>query len=182
MTVKEIVKLCDKMADLGVSESCFADDSDGSEDEKAQKLLCAVNSVLEQLYCDFACSLKRAKVSSQNGFIETATLRLNRVIALTDGYGNNIPYRYTENGLAVPDGNYALVYALLPNEVGWNDEVVLPTPRVTERLFSYGVVAEYLFMNGDVSASENWETRYKNALQNANVKSSSCNLPVGRWV
>lgn len=179
MTVKEIVALCSKMADLEVDESCFSDG--GAPDEKAQKLALCCNCVLEQLYCDFATALKTCRVTSRNGVIDVKPLRLNRVISLADACGNNAPYRYTQDGIAVADGEYILTYALLPQKADWNDEVSFPSPRITQRIFAYGVISEYFFQIGDFSAAEIWETRYKDALHSSRVKTSSMCLPVGRW-
>ncbi|MGN1066171.1 MAG: hypothetical protein ACI4QH_00015 [Candidatus Fimimonas sp.] len=55
MTLKEIVKLCNQMAELGVEEGCFVED--GQPDATAKKVAQCANCVIEQLYCDFATAL-----------------------------------------------------------------------------------------------------------------------------
>lgn len=179
MTLKEIVKLCNQMAELGVEEGCFVED--GQPDATAKKVVQCANCVIEQLYCDFATALTTCQVTSQNGVIDVSAMRFNRVVSLTDSLGNNVPYRYTEGGIAVPDGTYTLTYALLPPKTQWEEEVKLPSPRITERIVAYGVVAEYFFQTGDYAAANAWESRFKNALRLASVKTSSMNMPVGRW-
>ena len=191
MKVKELLKLCGEMANLSFS----ADDesTDGQEsvqgesetkDGVAKRLLNCCNFTLEELYRDYATSLRKTVIEVVDGFADTSAYRMCRVISLVDGEGNDVKYRYTEGGLSVDgDGKYNLCYARLPNDVTLDDDVTLPSPRITERVLAYGILREYFAVVGDTATASQWDERYKNALRIADVKCSSMRMPpVGRWI
>ena len=183
MKVLEILKLCNGMADLQLPERYFAEQSDALADERITKLVYCCNSLLEQLYCDYATALKKCTLVATDGFADTSGLDFNRVVSLVDSNGNNVRYRYTKGGLSVADGTYTLTYASLPQRVGWTEEVEMPSPRITPRIFAYGCLAEYFFSVGDVGQSSLWNDKFLNALKTANVKKSAMTMPlVGRWL
>lgn len=178
MTIKEIIKLCSRMANLDVSEDCFETDV---LDEKAKTLVQCCNFALQKLY-ETATALKQNTVTAKNGFIDLSQLGFDRVISLTR-FGKNAPFRYGAEGLHVrEDGDYLLVYAEKAPSAEWSDEAVFPSPRISVRIFAYEVIAEYFFTLADFSAAKAWENRFENALQAVSLKTSSMTLPAGRWV
>ncbi len=183
MKVKEIIKLCNDMGDLNLPERYFfGDGREALQDEKVKKLVLCCNCVLEETYCEYATEIGRCQVRAEDNFIPTDKLNLNRVISLTDVNGNYVKYRYTAGGLFAENGNYVLTYAKLPAKVYWEEEVVPPDPRITDRILAYGIVSEYFLSTGDVAISEQWSERFQNALRAQNTKKSPMSLPVGRWL
>ena len=71
MKVLEILKLCNGMADLQLPERYFAEQSDALADERITKLVYCCNSLLEQLYCDYATALKKCTLVATDGFADT---------------------------------------------------------------------------------------------------------------
>lgn len=183
MTVGEIVNLCNEMCNFGLPRPChlYILKDDSEKNETTHRLTVCCNSILEDLYCNYFQSIATCNVSAKNGFIDTSKIRLNKVLNLTDRRGSNIKFRYTANGLFVEDGDYVLTYAQRPPVVDWNTEVVLPSPRLTERVMVYGMLAEYFLALEDLELAAAWETRYQNALRAATVKNSHMTMPVGKW-
>ena len=182
MKVSEIVKMCGEILNLNLSDEYF--DSSVAPDEFSVKVLInACNFVLEELYRDYATSIRKTVVEVKDGFADTSIYKLCKVISLLDEEGNDVKFRYGDGGIFVDsDGKYNLCYARLPSVMGWNDEVALPSPRLTERILIYGVVREYLSIVGDWQTAKQWETRFKDALQVACCKTSTMRMPVGRWM
>ena len=182
MKVKELLKLCGEMANLNPSEEEIESEAE-EQGSSTKRLLNCCNFTLEELYRDYASSVRKTVVEVVDGFADTSGLKLNKVISLVDGEGNDVKYRYTEGGLSVDgDGRYNLCYARLPNDVGLEDEITLPSPRITERVLAYGILREYFTVIGDTLTASQWDERYKDALRIADVKSSSMRMPVGRWL
>ena len=183
MKVSEIINLCNEMSNLQLPPDCHNvfDSETVNENETAKRLITCCNAVLEDVYCNYCTAIATANVFAQNGFIDTSQMALARVLKLTTKRGFNVKYRYTANGLLTEDGEYVLTYAKLPPKVGWDSEVVLPGPRITERILAYGILAEYFFGIEDLQLAEAWQTRYLNALRVARLKTSSMTLPVGKW-
>lgn len=182
MKVKELIGLCSEMGSLNVSVDTLTKDAEIAG-TCARQLLNCCNFVLEELYRDYASSLRKTVVEAVDGFIDTSSLKLCKVISLVDGEGNDVKYRYTEGGLMVDaDGKYNLSYARLPNEVGVSDFLTMPSPRITERILAYGMLREYFAICGDTVTSAQWDERYKDALRIADVKVSTMRMPARRWL
>ncbi|HIU91159.1 MAG TPA: hypothetical protein IAC72_04025 [Candidatus Fimimonas merdipullorum] len=181
MKIYEILSLCNDMAKLGLPAEYFtANNQSALADERIRAMLTCCATVSEELYCDYAAAVKKCRVRAENGFIDCSKLRLCRVISLTDSMGNAAKYRYTEGGLITDEGEYTVVYAALPPKTEWDGEIKL-TPRITPRIFAYGIIAEYCFISGDVVAQKSWAQRYYDALRLAEIKTSLQTMPAGRW-
>ena len=183
MKLYKIAKIVNDVIGLQLSDAYFSDsDTTATSDSVVKKLITCCNFVLERLYSDYATAICKTTISVTGGVANTSALRLNRVISLVSADGQDAKFRYTENGLEVEtDGTYNLTYAKLPQELTWQSEVTLPSPRITERIYSYGVIAEYYSMLGDYANSRLWEDKFTNALKAACVKTSSQTMPVWRW-
>lgn len=183
MKVKQLLKLCSEMGNIIFPEDNQLDTELKTQGSCASRLLNCCNNTVEELFRDYASALRKTVVEVVDGFADTSEYKLCRVISLVDGEGNEVKFRYTDGGIAVDtDGKYNLCYARLPNELGVNDEVVLPSPRITERIVAYGVLRDYFTTVGDTVTASQWEDRYKDALRVTDVKSSSMRMPVGRWL
>ena len=183
MKVKELLKLCGEMANLNFPDEEEIESEVERQGSTVRQLLNCCNFTLEELYRDYASSIRKTVVEVVDGFADTSVYKMCKVISLVDGEGNDVKYRYTEGGLSVDeDGKYNLCYARLPNDASLDDEVTLPSPRITERVLSYGILREYFTIVGDTLTATQWDERYKDALRSADVKSSSLRMPVGRWL
>ena len=183
MKVKELLKLCGEMANLDFPEDGQLNTELNTQGSCSRRLLNCCNNTVEELFRDYANALRKTVVEVVDGFADTSQYKLCKVISLVDGEGNDVKYRYTEGGIAVDtDGKYNLCYAKLPSQLEINDEVVLPSPRITERVVAYGILRDYFTVVGDGVAASQWDERYKDALRCAEVKNSTMRMPVGRWL
>ena len=181
MKLNEIIKMSSEILNLGLDEVDF--DGELPDNNIVKILLNCSNFVYEELFRDYATSLKKTVVEVIGGFADTSVYRMCRVISLVDAEGNDVKFRYGDGGVYVEtDGKYNMCYARLPDVLSWGDEVAMPSPRITERMFVYGVVREYYAVMGDFALAKQWDTRFKDALQVAGVKTSSMRMPVGRGV
>lgn len=185
MNVVEVVETVDEILDLGIKteiDDALPKAQAMAKNGKCVSLLSCCNFVSEELYRDYAVTRCNTVVEAKDGFIDTADLKMCRALALADSLGNFAPFKYAENGLAVKrDGKYNLAYAKLPAELGMESEIVMPAPRITYRMFVYGVIAEFLQREGDYSKSEIWRTKLNAALSAASVNVCA-SMPVRRWL
>ena len=181
MKLNEIIKMCSEMLNLDLPD--VNSGSDLPDIHIVKILQSCANFVYEELYRDYATSLRKTVVDVVDGFADTSVYRMCKVIALTDGEGNDVKFRYSDGGIYVEaDGRYNMCYARLPDVIGLNDEVVMPSPRITERIFIYGIIREYYAALGDWVNAKQWDERYKDALAVACGKTSSMRLPVRGWL
>ena len=183
MKVNELLKLCAEMGNLDFPTEYDLDTQLNTQGSCARRLLNCCNDTIEELFRDYSSSIRKTVVEAVDGFADTSEYKLCKVISLVDGEGNDVKYRYTEGGLQVEkDGRYNLCYAKLPSELTVYDDVVLPSPRITERIVAYGILRDYFTMEGDFASAAQWDERYKDALRTVEVKCSSMRMPVGRWL
>lgn len=178
MTVTEIISTVNNILNLGADVEASL-----SEQPVCATLLTCCNFTLEDMYRNYATCIRQTVVEAVDGFIPTNDVRLCRVFALTDSCGREARYKYTSGGLLVDvDGKYNLTYAKLPAELDFASEVTLPSPRITERMFVYGVIAEYLRMAGDYTAAGVWRDKLDAALSVATADKTTAKMPARRWL
>lgn len=182
MKLKEVIKACGDLLSLELAASYFDNDVAPANNSFVDKLVTCFEQVYEELYRDYAAALRKTVVEAVNGVIDLKGFRLCRVISLVDEEGVSVPFRYSDDALLARDGKYNLTYARLPDPVGWNDELVMPSPRIGERVLVYGVAREYLASINDWATARQWDERFKNALQAASGKTASMRLPVRGWL
>lgn len=183
MKLYEILKTCGEILALDLPDEYFSSEVSEVTDARAKILVNCANFVNEELYRDYATSLRKTVVYATDGFIPTAALKMCKVISLTDSQGVEVKFRYGDGGVYVSsDGRYNVCYARLPDILGWLSEVTLPSPRITERILVYGIVREYYAVLGDWANAKQWDDRFKDALQVACCKTSSMRLPIRGWL
>lgn len=153
-----------------------------ARDVTVKRLLNCANSVLDSLYRSYSRISRNTVIQVVNGFAETESLKLIKVNSLTDSCGNAVKFRYRDNGLLVDtDGRYNLSYVHAPAEITVDSQIILPSPRISERIFVYGVIAEYYTLTGDLTLAAVWNDKYLNALQVLSLSVTSV-MPVRGWL
>lgn len=183
MKVKEMVKLCNDICRLGIPQEFFDDENYPEKNRDAELIVQSCNNVLDELYCDYAIKEQRAEVICADGAIDVSALAFNRVLYLKDENGRKTPYRYAQGKLLVEkDGKYTLSYAETAQKRSLCDELVMPSPRITERIFFYGVMREYYRIVGDYYNADVWDGLFYDALRAALTKHPHVSMPpAGRW-
>lgn len=182
MTVANVIETVEEILNGG-SVMCAEENGENvSPDEKYKSLVSCCNFVLEDLYRDYATDCRKTVVEVKNGIADVSGLNMCRVLSLADSSGNSASFTYNSQGLlAETDGRYNLTYARLPQTLTYVSEVVLPDPRITYRIFIYGVIAEYLKRRGDYQKSAVWNDKFVTALSAA-YRTCAGVMPVRRWL
>ena len=178
MKLRQLIKECNEILDLKLPDESFGVEQ--GDDARISRLVGCFKAVYDELYRDYAPSLRKTVVQS-DGTVDLSAYRLCKVVSLVDGEGNSVPFRYGDNALIVEAGKYNLCYARLPDDVSWDDEVVMPSPVIGERIVVYGILREYFASVNDWTNAKQWDNRYKDALQVACNKTVS-RLPVRGWL
>jgi hypothetical protein len=95
--------------------------------------------------------------------------------------GKDINYVLTTNGIVVKSGTYIVKYTYFPKDVGYDDVISNFPTKVSERIFVYGVVSEYLYVKGVFDEAQMWEERFKNEMQSLIRPQKSAKLKMSRW-
>lgn len=182
MTVTKIIQTIDEMLGLGIYQQANSDQQTVQNDIRSIRLLDCCNSVSEQLYAEHMADPTRTVVEVVNG-VAPLDPQTYRVLKIKDSNGCDVDFNYTSNGIAVEaDGRYNVTYARLPQRMSFEDEVILPDPRFTHRLFVYGVIAEYFRRVGDYATGESWQQKFDDAITVTVELRKSARMRTRRWL
>lgn len=182
MTVTKIIQTIDEMLGLGIFQQAKYDEQAVQSDVRSVRLLDCCNSVLEQLYAEHMADPTRTVVEVVDG-VAPLDPQTYRVLKIKDSNGCDVDFHYTSSGIAVEtDGRYNVTYAKLPHKMSYEDEVVLPDPRITYRLFVYGVIAEYFRRVGDYASGDNWQQKFDDAITVTVELRKNCRMRARRWL
>lgn len=187
MTVSELILKIDEILNLDLSSSLDVSSQTViqamEQNSCCKTLLACCNFVLDELYSEYALDCRNTVVNAVDGIIEVSNLNLRRVLSLTDSAGQNTPFKHSLDGLTLNRcGKYNLTYARKPPLLTFASAINIPDSKISERIFVYGVIAEYLRVIGDYSASSSWAGKYLQALQAAMSKTACAKLPCRRWL
>lgn len=182
MTVTKIIKTIDEMLNMGIFAQAGDEQNYNFDDARVARLLECCNAVLERLYGQYTLDYAHTVVDVVDG-IAPLNSQVYRVLKLTNSTGEDVKFEFTLQGIAVDkDGRYNMTYARLPQKLTMEDNVVLPDPRFTHRLFIYGVIAEYFRRIGDYTVSESWQQKFENALTVTIELRKTARIRPRRWL
>lgn len=180
MKLKNVIKICAGFLDLGIAESYF-EQTQQPKEPRIEALVRCFGMVFDELHRRYGTALRFTAVESSHNRVDLAPFPVARVVSLTDGEGNSVPFRFGDNALYVRrEGMYNLCYARKPALPAWDEEVTLPA-LVEERAVLYGTMREYLCSVGDWSNAKQWEQRFADSLRSAGVRPGQ-HLPKRRWL
>lgn len=97
-----------------------------------------------------------------------------------DGY----PIQFTVRGgklCTKQSGILEIEFAYLPEVLDIHGEIDYYSGRITERVFAYGIVAEYLAIKGNVDDSAMWEDKFLKSMSRSFVRHKEIVMPRRRW-
>ena len=168
MTVKEVLDCAAFL--LGKEETqAYLKQSEAESTPQVQRetelLLRCYNIVENEIALDYLPLTAEESFIAENGTIPyTAFSRFPvSVSAVTDEYGNALPYYVFPEYLKVRTGKAVVAYSYAPAVKSLSDECEYRT-GVSARLIAYGVACEYCLVDGRYEEAVTWDKKYKDAL------------------
>ncbi len=184
ISVKDVVLLAAEF--VGVKEK-VDDYLSGVMDDEHKRLIdglvCCYNMVENELAVDYLPLVKEEQMAAKDGKIAYTDLsqKAAYILGVFDAYGNSVAHKCMAAYLAVGAGKYLVRYAALPL-VKTFDDCSEYSVGVSERLFAYGVAAEYCLHKGLSAESAAWEKKYKKALAETFRVKELKTIKAGSWV
>ena len=153
---------------LGIADGveAFLDGEETEEGKRDTELLVkCFNHVENELALDYLPLLAEDEVLSSTGAVRYAELTYPavRIFCVEDGEGTSLKYTLFPDRLETSSGKLKIVYSYTPTEKGVDEESDYQT-AVSERLFLYGMAAEYCLVEGELEAAGIWDKKYKEAI------------------
>ncbi len=189
MTVKNVVKLCGELLQYDFERQIFEDGVDNEyirqsmESNKNLKLLTqCVGFCEKELACDYFPL--RATQSFDTNVVKITDFNktLHEVTKVCDLNDAEVDFVVTTTEvIAKVKGGIKVEYCYRPQEKSFDDALERGNPKMDERLFAYGAIAEFMFLTGMYDEATLWDKRYKDLIQVASFANKSFKIPQRRW-
>ena len=183
MTVKECVLETATLVGVGGSVKDYVDNVSEEGLEEARTLIRCFNHVENELALDYLPLLFEEEFQTETGVVYYSQLQRAavRVLAVTDGWGNEVPFTLFPEYVKTQAGKIRIRYSYTPEEkaIGDESDFVL---YASKRLFCCGMAAEYCIASGLYEEAAVWDKKYKDAIKAAYRLQSSKKLRSRRWV
>ena len=184
ISVKSAIRATAQMMGIAEDVNNYLD-GDSSEEGKrnADLLLEAFNHVENELALDYLPLMAEEELLTSTGSVQYAELShpATRIFCVEDAKGRSLSYKLFPDRLQTQTGKIKVIYSYSPTPKNMDGESDYHTV-VSERLFVYGMAAEYTFVEGELEASSTWDKKYKDAIAAVYKARQVKRLRSRRWV
>lgn len=185
MQVKDIIRYCAVLLD---DEQLWTelDSSNLSSQNVAikNKLLECLNIINKKIATKY-CPIKNKKVLySNNKKIILDTISDEKILNILYVYLNDVKIDFSvNNGYLTTNtcGTLTITYNILPKNLKYDDEINYYSNKITESVFAYGVVSEYLYIMGNTTEAKIWEEKFEDGLRDLSTFRRDIIMPARRW-
>ncbi len=150
--------------------------------KELRTLVKSANLTYSELICEYLPIYKKEKIRFTEGFFPFSELEdtVSSVFSLKK-QGENVKYSLDAMGIYANEKEADLVYGIMPSEVGL-DGVLDIDGRISPKVFSLGVCAEFCMINNLFEESVAFEKRYKDSLSEVLRKKTEIRIKPRRWL
>lgn len=171
---------------LGIAdgvEAYLENGSDGVGKKDTELLVECFNRVENELALDYLPLTAEDELVTATGEVPYSglTYPAARILCVEDGDGNSLKYKLFPDRLETQSGKVKIIYTYSPSEKSIDGTSDYQT-GASERLFVYGIAAEYSLAAGELEAASAWDKKYKEAIEAAYRLRPVKRLRSRRWV
>jgi len=186
MEVKRILKLSASMLQLHDIEDIvdrveMLEDVDNVDLKLLLNCVNLINDTIATDYINLKETLNITNISGRLKYKDLTDKHIYKIISVKDAFDNGLAFKADMNGITCPTGDIKITYSYFPKTVGFNDEINCYGCSLTERVFAFGVVSEYLFIKFNYDDAAIWDDRFKNAMKNIVRHRKEIIMPKRRW-
>ncbi len=182
MTVKSVMHtaaVCLGIADV-VDE--YINKNGGTQTKTGDLLLQCFNMVENELALDYIPLFREDEMTVTNGKILYSSFGsdVSRIVKVTDLEGRKLPFKLFATYLQVSGERVRVRYAYMPAAKVLSGVSDFKT-EVSERLFAYGMAAEYAMTTGLYEEAAVWDKKYKEGIEALRRGTQGGRVPARRW-
>ena len=183
MKVKEIVLAAANALGIEEGVTLYFAGTDQAYQKEGERLLACFNLVENELALDYLPLHAEDVFETETGRLEFAAFKFApvRIVRVMNEIGESVRFSVFPEYLKTEVGKLTVRYTYTPNEkgIGGESDYVL---HVSERLFVYGILAEYCLGEGMFEEASIWDKKYKDAIKAACKEVPCTRLKSRRWV
>lgn len=187
MLVKDIIKVSAEYLDLKNIKDYVENKIEINEeiDQEINTFLLAINMVNSGVASSyFELVLSKELMPDSNNKISYEKIDDRGVIEIRkvrDKSGSKLDFKVMPGGVILEDCCVCdIEYSYFPSPVKYDDNIDYYS-KINKYIFAMGVVAEYLYLKGNIDDAYSWDKRFKNYMMNLNRPRRSILIPGRRW-
>ncbi len=183
MLVKDIIlKVCDftendELAQALINETALDED----KQNLLNKLIKCFNLVRNEIVSEFIPIVKMERFVCDNGRINFNQFngKVIDILSVKDKFGNNVRFKICDDFIEFDGKDVCVWYNASADELDKDDRFF---STISERVYAYGIVREYYFIQTLYEDAKVWDERFKSSLQAFERKKGGTELPRRRWI
>ena len=182
MKVKDVVIMAATQLGIGDNIKTYLNGASTGYKAQAELLLHCFNLVENELALDYISLIKQETLAVSKGKLayESFTSDVVRIVKVEDANGVSLPYKLFASYMEVDAEQVCVTYAYTPKVIVMTDESDFQA-FVSERLFSYGMAAEYCMATGLYEEAVIWDKKYKEGIEAARRLARGGRMPSRGW-
>ena len=168
MKVRELLTGVAKILEdeeLALAISTSTENQTPSVKVKAERLLYAFNLVISDVALNYLAPTFTENIVGKFFNIENLSKVCKKIVGIYDQNENPISYKIVGEKVEVGKSNCVVTYEYIPKNKGFDDDFEYQNKMVSERAFCYGVLAEYCLFTSRFEEAENWESKFRQAIE-----------------
>lgn len=123
-----------------------------------------LNLVRNEIATELIPNAKVEKHKVENNRLDFSSFedKVIEVLAVRDNFGSNIKFDVFPDHIELENGTFEIKYNASPKALELRDEFVSNIP---ERVYAYGILREYYYIQTLYEDASVWDARFKNSLQ-----------------
>ncbi len=183
MLVKDVIlKACDFIENEELAQAIISSSQLDQENQNVlDKLVKCFNLVRNEIVCEYMPIVKMEKVISCENKILFSQLsgKVVDIISVKDKFGENVKFKLYDDYIMVEGQEVFVYYNTLPEELNIDGQF---NSTISERVYAYGIVREYYFIQTLYEDAKVWDERFKNSIQTFERKKGETIIPRRRWI
>lgn len=183
MFVKDIIlKACDFIENDDLAQALKQEKSlDEEKQNVLDKLVKCFNLVRNEIVCEYMPIVKMERIICEQGkiYFDQFSGMVVDIVSVKDNFGNNVKFKVYDNFITVDGNDVCVWYNTSAEELDIDEQF---SSTISERVYAYGVVREYYFIQTLYEDAKVWDERFKSSLQTFERKKGDTILPRRRWI
>ena len=167
MKVREIIRKCAVLLDdKKLSDSINSGECTAQQQETIDLLLECMQLVNSRIAGDYLLLKDIKNIKTSTDILSLSKITNNNLYKVIKVKKNGYPisFRVMSGCLYAQSGNLEIEYAYLPEVVSIEDSIDYYSGKISERIFAYAIVSEYLSIKGNIDEAELWENKFRKAI------------------
>lgn len=184
MLVKNIIKkVLNLTHNYELAEALDGELTTTQENEKKLMVDC-VNLTNCNIATNYVKLYAVKKVRNSSGTITYSSVTSKTIfdiVSVKTVTGTSIDFDLNTGGIVTKVGDVVIKYTYFPDDLLYDDAIDNYPTKINERIFVYGVMAEYLYVKGVFDEAQMWEEKFKLELQSCLRPQRNAKIKRRRW-